>query len=153
MQTSALTNTKNSAVSGFIIERTAKRMKQACQQRLKAAGIDITVDQWVILQELAQKDGLSQYEIAKKTFKDAPTITRIIDLLCKKELTTRVLDTQDRRRFKICLTDQGKKYIEDILPVIHDFRQQAYQNLSTENMSQLIELLNTIFDNLGESDK
>ncbi|MCB0643359.1 MAG: MarR family transcriptional regulator [Phaeodactylibacter sp.] len=151
MPTSALTTQPNSEVLGFIIERTAKRMKQACQQRLKAAGFDITVDQWVILQELDKEDGLNQYEIAKKTYKDAPTITRIIDLLCKKKLTRRVLDSADRRRYCIRLTDLGRRHIEEILPVIQEFRLQAYQGLPTEDLKGMMGLLNTIFDNLDSN--
>ena len=35
---------------GFVLERTAKRMKQFFQQQLAAAEAGITIDQWVILQ-------------------------------------------------------------------------------------------------------
>lgn len=148
MQLTTSTDPKSTAVSGFLLERTAKRMKQACQQQFKAAGIDLTVDQWVILQALQQQDGISQYEIAQKTFKDAPTVTRIIDLLCKKKLTSRENDPNDRRRFRICLTTTGRKRIQEVLPLIQEFRAQAYQNLKAEQLDQLTLLLNTIFDNL-----
>ena len=96
---------KKTEISGFIIERTAKRMKQSFKKILKEKNAGITVDQWVILQELKKEDGLSQFEIASRTFKDAPTVTRIIDLLCKKQLLRRLPDTTDRRKFNIFLTD------------------------------------------------
>ena len=141
-------NEKRSALSGFVIERTAKRMKQACQQYLTQAGIDLTVDQWVILQELNQLDGQGQNELARKTFKDAPTVTRIIDLLCQKGLTKRIVAPDDRRKFHIFLTQEGKSTIAEVLPAVRQFRLQAYQNLSDDELHTLTDLLDRIFDSL-----
>jgi len=147
MLTADETIEKRSALSGFIIERTARRMKQACQHYLNLAGIDITVDQWVLLQELSISDGQGQHELAQKTFKDPPTVTRIIDLLCKKGLTIRQSDPDDRRKFNIFLTPKGQSTIGEVLPVIRQFRLRAYQNLSYEEIDQLSDLLDRIFNN------
>ncbi len=139
---------KKSEISGFILERTAKRMKQFFQQRLAAVDADITIDQWVLLQELDRQDGQSQLDLAKATFKDAPTVTRIIDLLCKKELTHRVPDPEDRRRFRIELTGAGRQKIREVLPLVKTFRQEAWQGLSEDEVDQLVATLNKLFDNL-----
>lgn len=139
---------KRSGVSGFVIERTAKRMKQVCQHYLTEAGFDLTVDQWVILKELDKADGQGQNELARKTFKDAPTVTRIIDLLCKKGLTTRETTSDDRRKFQIYLTEEGKATITALVPVIKQFRLQAYQNLSDAEMDLLTDIMDRIFENL-----
>lgn len=141
-------NEKRSALSGFVIERTAKRMKQACQQYLNQAGIDLTVDQWVILQELDQFDGQGQIELARKTFKDAPTVTRIIDLLCQKGLTQRIVAPDDRRKFHIFLTPQGKSTIVEVLPAVREFRIKAYENLNDAEMDLLNDIMDRIFENL-----
>lgn len=135
-------------VPGFILERTAKRMKQYFQRALASADAGITIDQWVILQQLHIQDGLSQLHLAKATYKDAPTVTRIIDLLCKKDLTVRVPDEADRRRFKIQLTEGGKAKIEEVLPIIKEARTVAWNHLDDEQITQLEVTLNQIFDNL-----
>jgi DNA-binding MarR family transcriptional regulator len=135
-------------ISGFIIERTAKKMKQSFKRMLTETGAGITVDQWVILQELEKEDGLSQYEIAARTFKDAPTVTRIIDLLCDKKLLERLPDQEDRRKFNIFLTDSGKSKIVEILPIVESFRAEAWNGLSDVEINQLRSILNTIFKNL-----
>lgn len=150
MQTTLEVTGKKSALSGFVIERTAKRMKQACQHSITQAGIDLTVDQWVILQELHKSDGEGQNELARKTFKDAPTVTRIIDILCKKGLTKRKIAPDDRRKFNIFLTPDGKATIQDLLPVIQQFRRHAYANLSEEELDMLNDILDRIFDNLND---
>jgi DNA-binding MarR family transcriptional regulator len=136
---------------GFILERTAKRMKQFFQQQLAAAEAGITIDQWVILQVLDRQEGLSQLEIARATYKDAPTVTRIIDLLCQKGLTCRLADPTDRRRFNIQLTPAGRDKIEAVLPVIQAARRQAWQGLPPAELDRLADILNAVFDNLGPS--
>jgi DNA-binding MarR family transcriptional regulator len=143
---------KQSELSGFILERTAKRMKQFFQQRLLAEEAGITIDQWVVLQVLDKKEGLSQLEIARATFKDAPTITRIIDLLCQKGLTRRVTDPKDRRRFKIQLTEEGHEKIQRVLPIIRNARRQAWEGLQNEEIDQLVGVLNKVFENLSSED-
>ena len=137
-----------SDVPGFILERTAKRMKQACAQALREANIDMTVDQWVILQELDKEDGLNQNELAERSFKHAPTVTRIVDNLTEKGLLERQPDPEDRRRYSICLTDSGKLEIKRILPIIKDFRERCWEGMSEDDLKKMMKLLNQIFDNL-----
>jgi DNA-binding MarR family transcriptional regulator len=139
---------RKSEISGFIIERTAKRMKQSFKKVLKERDAGITVDQWVILQELEKENGLSQFEIAARAFKDAPTVTRIIDLLCNKKLLERLPDKEDRRKFNIFLTDSGKAKILEVLPMAESFRAEAWNGLSDKEINQLSNILNTIFANL-----
>lgn len=137
-----------SDVPGFILERTAKRMKQACAQALREANVDMTVDQWVILQELDKEDRLNQIELAERSFKHAPTVTRIVDTLTEKGLLERQLDPEDRRRYSICLTNAGQLEIKRILPIIKDFRKRCWEGMSEEDLKKMMKLLNQIFDNL-----
>jgi hypothetical protein len=53
---------------GFLLERTAKKMKLAFQRKLKEIDAGITADQWIILDSLNKKDGRSQFEIANEVF-------------------------------------------------------------------------------------
>ena len=75
---------KDSKYFGTYIERNFKVIKNTFLQAFKEKGINVTTEQWVILDLLYQKDGISQTELANKSDKDAPTTSRIIDLMCKK---------------------------------------------------------------------
>ncbi|HAS58545.1 MAG TPA: MarR family transcriptional regulator, partial [Algoriphagus sp.] len=68
----------------FLLDRTARKVKQYAQQQFKQGDFDVTVDQWLVLKNLSEHGLLSQTELANLVFKDHPTLTRIIDLLCKK---------------------------------------------------------------------
>jgi len=139
---------KTAEVSGFILERTAKRMKQFFHAQLTLAAADVTIDQWIVLQVLESGSAQSQFEIARQTFKDAPTVTRILDLLEQKQLITREDDPNDRRRFNVRLTEQGHQKMSDILPVIKNARLQAWRGLEDEDMDTLVRLLDKVYDNL-----
>ncbi len=142
------TKDRKAEIPGFIIERTSKRMRQSFKGVLKKMEAGITIDQWVVLYELKKKDGLSQYELASRTFKDAPTVTRIIDKLCDKELTIRLPDSEDRRRFNIHLTDAGKMKLDEVIPEARAFRKKVWKGLDEETVQFLIKTLNNVFDNL-----
>src|SRR6476646_7297317 len=94
---------------GFILESTAKKIKLELQRKFNEQQIDITVDQWVVLLELHKHGMQNQVELCERCYKDAPTITRIIELLVRKELIDRTGCKNDRRRFDISLNKKGKQ--------------------------------------------
>lgn len=135
---------------GFKLERTAKRMRQSLQKKFNSLQIDITVDQWVILDQLYLSSGMSQNELADGTFKDAPTVTRIIDLLCKKEWAQRHGDKSDRRKFKIILTEKGLNLVKELLPTVIEWRKQGRKNINEVDFDNLLRILDSIFANFDE---
>ena len=134
---------------GYLLERTQRKVRQYFQKALLTSNTGITVDQWIILDRLHRNDGVSQSEIADMTLKDAPTVTRIIDLLCKKELVERTQDNGDRRRLNIKLTAQGRKKVEEVMPIVLEMREKGWQNLSDEDYSAMIRILDTIYTNFN----
>jgi DNA-binding MarR family transcriptional regulator len=132
----------------FLLDRTARSVKQYAQKRFKELGFNVTVDQWLVLRHLYDNDDLNQKELAELVFKDTPTLTRIIDLLCEKGLTKRKLHPDDRRSFNICLTTQGRTKVEQLKPKIKDVRLKAWEGLSERDFAQFKRILNAIYINL-----
>ena len=122
-------------------------IKNTFLQEFKKAGIDITTDQWIILDLLYQEDGVSQNHLATKSDKDAPTTSRIIDLMCKKELTERRKVENDRRMHHIFLTKFGKQTYEKILPIAEKLRMQGWNDLNEEDYNNFLRIMNTIYKN------
>ncbi|HZE22339.1 MAG TPA: MarR family transcriptional regulator, partial [Desulfobaccales bacterium] len=81
---------------GFIVYRTALALKSALQRCFKENGYEITGEQWAIIRHLWEEEALSQRELAEKTSKDKPNITRMLDALEKKHLIFRQADPRDR---------------------------------------------------------
>lgn len=132
---------------GLLIERCSKKLKHEFQKELYKLGYDITVDQWVIIYELFTRGTLSQIELATSTYKDAPTVTRIIDLLINKNYLQKTACPKDRRKFLISLSAKGKEMVEDIHPHLMNFRKKGWGTLSHEDFLTLQRIMNQIFDN------
>ena len=132
----------------FLLDRTARRVKQYAQQKFKDLGFNITVDQWIVMKQLHANGSMKQNELAELLFKDNPTLTRIIDLLCDKGLTLRTIHPDDRRSFIVSLTKEGVKKIELLSPKVKNIRLKAWDGLSERDFNQFKKILNTIYQNL-----
>jgi DNA-binding MarR family transcriptional regulator len=134
----------------FKIDTTIKRIRTFMQKGLTDAGIDLTVDQWVVIDHIVPKDAISQNELAEATAKDAPTITRILDILVKKGLVVRQMAGDDRRKFYIYLTNEGKKLHEQAFKVIAEFRKKSWDSLTDDDYNHLVRIMDKIYENVSE---
>ena len=134
---------------GEYLDRTVRVVRLDLLRRFKEVGVDITPEQWIILSSLAKNDGQSQAELASGSFKNAPTVSRIIDLLCDKGLTIRKRFGTEKRRKKILLTDKGRQTIETVMPVVIAARKSGWESLSDEDYGHFIRIINTIFENIS----
>lgn len=134
---------------GFIIYRTALALKSALQRSFKENGQEITAEQWGIIRHLWEAEGISQREIGEKASKDKPNITRMLDALEKKRLILRQPDPQDRRKFCVYLTKEGKQLHERLFPLVKRMRARFTDNLSQTEKNLLKEILIKINQNIS----
>lgn len=133
----------------FILDRTARRVKQYAQASFAKKDFDITIDQWTVLKALYKEDPMTHKDIAEKTGKDQPTLTRIVDIIIKKELVERIEHPNDRRCLLVQLTPTGKEKVKMLSPEIAAIRMKAWEHLSEEDFKNFTRILNTIYDNLN----
>ena len=133
---------------GLHLDATLKVIKQDLTRRFRSQGIDLTPEQFALLAELASKGELAQKELAKSTFKDAPTVSRIIDLLVKKGWIHRTADIDDRRKYVLTLTPEGRTVHEQAAPIVHSAREMGWQGLTEEDYSRLKTILDKVVENI-----
>lgn len=132
----------------FLMEQIVKRYRQVALEALRNNDAGLTVDQWVVLKQISENNGSSQVEIGQSTVKDAPTTTRIIDQLVNKNLISKQLDPEDRRRYMVFITEKGQKLIERLLPVVQAYRQVPVKDFSTAERQNLLGMLQRMLQNL-----
>ncbi|MEM6272470.1 MAG: MarR family transcriptional regulator, partial [Bacteroidota bacterium] len=113
----------------FIIDRTLRKSRQYSVQQLHAHGFDVTLDQWVVIRTVFENPGISQKEVADLTYKDAATLTRILDLIGKKGYVERRPNPNDRRKFELHLTTAGNELVEQVMPLIFGIRSRGVQGI------------------------
>jgi len=141
-------NKSLSQVSLFLIDQTSKLSKHYSQRIFDDLGIDIIVDQWVLLKIIEENIPMSQKELADKSFRDPASITRSMDILEKKEYLSRQRMATDRRQYLICLSKKGKEFIDCNMPLIAEMRSQSLAGFSEEEISTLNSLLLRMQSNL-----
>ncbi|MEZ0542844.1 MarR family winged helix-turn-helix transcriptional regulator [Fibrella arboris] len=125
----------------YTLEKAIKRYRQFAQNNIDRAGVDITIDQWLVLNVIQESPTLGQHEIGDRVFKDQASIARIINLLVKKQLITQTASKQDRRRVDRQITAKGEALIEAVAPIIAQNRRAALEGLSDEAIDQLRQTL------------
>ncbi len=138
---------ENSKNFGFPIDRAIKMIRSKYNNAFKQLGFDITTEQWVLIEKLYWNNGQSQSDLADGSYKNAPTVSRIIDLLAKKGFVERQRFENDRRRYKIFLTESGREVVEACYPKILELRESGWQNLSDEDYENFIRIINQIAKN------
>jgi DNA-binding MarR family transcriptional regulator len=131
----------------YSIEKAIKEYRKLAQKNISKVVKDITVDQGLVLIILNDNQNIAQNELANLVFKDNASITRIIELMVKKEYITRTIHAEDRRKFNLEITEKGLKTLELIQPVIKTNRQTALEGLSLQEMELLDKTLNKIITN------
>lgn len=140
--------TENAIAYGFIIERTSKAIKQQFQRMLREVQAGLTVDQWIILHELYLEEPLSQWELAQRTFKHPPAISRLMDSLLALDFVYRREDERDARRHNVYLTEAGRAKVTSLLPVVQRFRESGMADVPTAELQKALDVLNRIFHHM-----
>ena len=135
-------------VFAVISGKVSSAINRKLHRDFRNEGLDITPEQWSILVFLWQQDEVTQKTIADATYKDRPSVTRLIDNMEKQGLVTRIQDSKDRRTNKICLTKKGFDLCDKVHPITLKTMQDALNGLSPEEISTAQYLLKKIFSNL-----
>ena len=133
---------------GYLVNLAAQRLKYELHLTFQANGYDITPEQWAVLNRLWEEDGLSQVELAERTFKDKPGTTRILNLLEKKGIVLRRRDADDGRVMNVFLTKTGRDLKDKLIPCAEAVIAKSGQNLTREEVTQFKQTLNKILSNL-----
>lgn len=110
----------------------------------------VTEQQWRVLRALAHSGPLEVTELAETTFLLAPSLSRILPDLEKRQLISRrQLDT-DLRRYAVRLEPKGLRLIGLHAPYSEQMYAQIARRFGTERIAQLLGLLEELESSLGE---
>ena len=140
---------KKSELYSFITGKASTAIARRLQKNFKQAGIEITIEQWSVLYHLWKEDGQSQQQLCDATFRDKPSITRLVDNLEKLGLVNRTANKNDRRINKICLTPQAEKLQVQTMEVANQTLNEALQGVTNGQVEIAKEVLQKVYENLS----
>jgi len=131
----------------YSIDHAIKEYRKFAQKNISQVVKDVTLDQMLVLTILDTEPEISQKSIAKILFKDYASITRIVELLVKKEYLQRNIHEEDRRKFHLSITKNGQSTIKKLRPIILQNRSDALNGVTDEQIDFLNTILNNIINN------
>ena len=139
---------KKGELYSFITGKASTAIARRLQKKFNSSGLNVTIEQWSVLYHLWKSDGISQQELCNATFRDKPSITRLVDNLEKLQLVKRVASESDRRINMIFLTRQGQKLEEETMTLAEETLNEALNGISVQHISLCKEILQQVYDNL-----
>ncbi len=133
-----------SVINGMASTAVARRL----QKNFRLAGLEITIEQWSVLYHLWKQDALSQQELCNRTFRDKPSITRVIDNLEKQKLVKRMPSKEDRRINLVCLTDSAKLLQDKTIELANQTMDEALVGVHKNEIEIVKLVFQKVYDNL-----
>ena len=118
------------------------------QKYFREKGLDLTVEQWSILVHLWKYDGVSQQELSTRTFRDKPSITRLVDNLEKLFLVERKASDTDRRINRIYLTEKGKALRDPSMELANQTLNEGLEGIDSSDIEITKRVLEKVYENL-----
>ena len=141
---------ENEITLGMLIGQVHRLSTKRFVQNSHMHGLEISLDQWVVLGPVRKNDGISQKDIAEYCGKDKTSITKIIDTLEKKNLVVRVTDQLDHRVKRVVLSQKGRELFLSALPVMAQTRDELRSGISDKEIEALKTIVNKIYNNLND---
>jgi DNA-binding MarR family transcriptional regulator len=139
---------KKGELYSFVTGKASTAIARRLQKKFNNAGLNLTIEQWSVLYHLWKQEGMSQQELCNATFRDKPSITRLVDNLEKLELVKRVASENDRRINCIYLTKQALKLQEQSMILAEQTLNEALETVPVEKVDVCKEVLQIVYDNL-----
>ena len=133
---------------GMLIGQVHRLSTKKFVQNSHNSGLDISMDQWIVLGPIWENDGVSHKEISEYCLKDKTSVTKIIDTLEKKNLVVRVSDQLDHRVKRVVLSNMGKKLFLRAIPIMELTRDQIREGITEQDIESLRSVLTKIYNNL-----
>ena len=127
--------------------KVSTAINRKLSRNFRQEGIEITPEQWTILLSLWEKDGVTQQELCYATFKDKPSMTRLIDNMERQHLVVRISDKRDRRTNLIHLTKTGRGLEGKAFVIANQTLKEGLEGVSMEDLKIAQEVLRKIFTN------
>ncbi|MCJ8013126.1 MarR family transcriptional regulator [Paenibacillus sp. KQZ6P-2] len=132
---------------GFRFGNMHRKMSALFAGKLKP--YSITPEQWSVLYQVYLQEGINQKELALRSGKDQPSITRILDVLDKKGYIQRKPDPGDRRAYLIYATEAVQRLMNETVPLELSLNDELVAGISDEQLQALNQIMKQINENIN----
>ncbi len=119
----------------FQFGRASRAMARVYREKLSSLGI--THIQFFILIALYESEGIPVSELSEKVTLDKSTMTGLLDRLERENLIKRVRDRQDRRIYRVFLTERSRALKDKLMGIYREVNGMFLSKLSPEDLKTI----------------
>ena len=124
------------------------RLKKHLAEVFKKNGVNLTAEQYLVMDTLWNEGTLTQQAIAFIIQKDKNSVTQFIDNLEKKGLVTRSVAKDDRRVNNIVVTEEGMALKDSTKQLAIETMNKALEGIPEEDVLIFVDVLKKICGNI-----
>ena len=129
------------------------KLKQYTAAMLKQKNIDLTPEQFLLIDLLWNQGPLSQLEIADQMQKDKNSITKLVDAIERKGYVVRQQNPSDRRSNTIVLTQSALDLKDDAKSKGINILDQMIEGIPEEELLNFLDTLDKLCSNMNVTDR
>jgi DNA-binding MarR family transcriptional regulator len=113
----------------------------------------MTADQFVLLALLAEQDGITQRQLARRASSDPNTIRAMLVLLENRGLVRRRRDPTDGRALRVTLTRKGRRAYTKLSAAIKPLQERLSSVFKSKEASTFVTFLNRISEAMTQPER
>src|SRR5689334_21244059 len=125
----------------FLLDRTLRQLRFSLQQHFTEKEVNLSVDQWIVLNEAHASGMISQKLLADRVAKHPTSVTRIKHEHEKTNLIKRVKSKKDQRISWLKVPPQDKKKLRKSRVAVKNYRKTTLKGISKEKRAPVKALL------------
>jgi MarR family transcriptional regulator for hemolysin len=113
-------------------------LRRRFEERVRAAGIDLSRPQYRVLIMIDRNSGITQARLAEMLDVEKMTVTGLLDRMEKRGWVERRRDPNDRRAYSLHLLPPARPVVDQLEAVIAQWQEDTNARLPADVMARLI---------------
>lgn len=151
MNTTTKTRATEKTSFGFLVTDVTRLMRKLFDRR--AARFGLTRAQWRALKRVSHEQGITQNELAEFLEMEPIAVGRVIDRLQKAGFIERRADPQDRRCWRLHITEKAHDVVDDMEEISAELFKQAQRGIAAADMKIMLDVFTRMKQNLVALDR
>ena len=131
-------------------EEIIKRFRDLVNRSFHVNGLGISYDQWMVINTIYKKQGVTQIYVAEQTRKEPASVSRILKLLEGKEIIERVSDRTNKRAKRLYLTPNGDEIHSKATRLFNMIAKDGFNGIYEQEINLFVRILDKVQNNFNK---
>ncbi len=136
----------------YLLGQTMNLAKLKLLAKFKENGLELSMEQFIMLHFINEKEDLTQQDMADHFFKDKSLIMRQTNVLIELRYVARMQDKEDKRKKNLILTKKGYDVLEFAKKISNQVSRDLLNGVAPEELLHFENVMSKIQENTGQMD-